>query len=106
MLSFDPGVYRVLFETDFGQASWKFLNSHDSILVLKTATYLKRPALEGLQEQLITEFGEQIRDDQAKRMVGRMTRQIMEHHGYQLQQTGALVRVGDLFTSAAKYKLR
>mgnify|MGYP001576324525 CR=1 FL=1 len=37
-------------------------------------------------------------------MIGRMTRQIMEHHGYALDQGGERTRVKELFTSAARYK--
>lgn len=103
MNTFDAGSFSDLAGTQNGQNLWNFLNSDCPLAILKKTTFLKRPALEGLQPELIAEFGDDIRVDRWKQMTGRMVRQIMEHHGYRLDQTGVRIRVGDLFTSAARY---
>ena len=104
MFDFDAGSFSDLAESSTGKALWKFLNTEESLACLDTTTYLLRPALEGLQPQLLAEFGEDIRPDRWKQMTGRMVRQIMEHRGYHLDQTGVRTRVSELFTSAARYK--
>ncbi len=104
MFEFDAGSFSDLAETSTGKALWKFLNTEEALACLDTTTFLQRPALEGLQPQLLAKFGEEIRLDRWKQMTGRMVRQIMESRGYQLDQTGVRTRVGELFTSAARYK--
>lgn len=71
---------------------------------IETATYLRRPALQGVEPQLLSEFGDEIRGDRWKQLVGRMVRQIMERNGYSLDQSGVRIRNGQLFTSAARYR--
>jgi len=103
MPTFTAGSFSDIADTNLGRGLWDFLNTKESLIRLETSTYSKRPALEGLQVQLIEKFGNAIRGDRWKQLIGRMTRQVMEQHGYILAQTGARIRVGDLFTSAAKY---
>ena len=103
MSKFQPGSFSDISSTEVGLELWKFLNSEDSIIRLETATELRRPALEALQTQLLERFGATIKADRWKQMMGRMVRQIMEHHGYSLDQTGVRIRDGVLFTSAARY---
>ena len=104
MNTFTPGSFSDLAGTPTGQALWRFLNNERSLDCLEITTFLRRPALEGLQPKLLAEFGDEIRADRIKQMIGRMTRQVMESHGYILDQTGVRIRVGDLFTSAARYR--
>lgn len=104
MFEFDAGSFLDIATTPTGMALWKFLNEESTFIRLETSTALKRPALEGVQSQLLDKFGDQIRGDRWKQMIGRMTRQIMEHHGYTLDQTGIRIRGGSLFSSAARYK--
>jgi len=103
MIEFDAGSFADVASTPLGSALWTFLNERDSLIRLETATYLKHPALEAVQPQLLERFGDEIRGDRWKQMMGRMTRQVMEEHGYALDQTGARIRGGELFTSAARY---
>ena len=104
MNAFDAGSFSGLANNKTGQNLWQFLNDENALIRLETTTYLRRPALEGLQPQLIEEFGDEIRTDRYKQMIGRMVRQVMEHHGYTLDQTGVRIRIADLFTSAARYR--
>ncbi len=105
MFEFNAGSFADVSETTTGKDLWAFLNNKDILMRMETATYLQRPALEGVQPQLLEKFGDEIRGDRWKQMMGRMTRQIMESIGYSLDQTGVRIRVGGLFTSAARYKL-
>src|SRR5947207_15734771 len=106
MFEFDAGSFSDVSNTPLGMALWKFLNEENSVAILKKTTYLEHPALEGLQPELLEKFGDEIRADRLKQALGRMTRQIMEHHGYALDQAGARTRIRELFTSAARYKKR
>lgn len=104
MFNFDAGSFSNLADASTGKELWKFLNTEKALIRLDTTTFLKRPALEGIQPQLLIKFGKEIKPDRWKQMIGRMVRQIMEHRGYILEQSGVRTRVGDLFTSAARYR--
>ncbi len=104
MHEFDAGSFSDLAGTPLGKAVWQFLNTEEALACLETTTFLRRPALEGLQPRLVAKFGDEIRADRVKQMTGKMVREIMESRGYQLDQTGVRIRVGDLFTSAARYR--
>jgi len=69
---------------------WKFLNEKESIIRMQTASDLNRPALEGINELLESQFGEYYPRSNSnkgkfvklKQMTGHMIRQIMEHNNY------------------------
>lgn len=105
MVEFEAGSFSDISETPMGRDVWQFLNSEESLVRLETTSYLRRPALEGIQRQLLTKFGDAIREDRWKQMIGRMTRQILEGRGYILDQSGVRTKVKDLFTSASRYRL-
>lgn len=104
MLGFDAGSFSDLAETSTGKRLWKFLNSDETLSRLKMASDLRRPALEGMQYQILEEFGEEVRVDRWKQMIGKMVRQVMEAHGYNLDQAGVRIRESILFTRAARYR--
>ena len=104
MTTFDSGSFSDIAGTPMGRKMWAFLNSDDSRIRLETATYLGRPALEGLQPQLLAAFGEDIRADRWKQAAGRMTRQVMEERGHVFVRSGMKTRVKELFTTAALYE--
>lgn len=103
MFDFDAGMFSQIARTPTGLALWSFLNEKSSLIRFESATDMKRPALEPMQKHLLDKFGDEIRGDRWKQMMGRMTRQIMERHGYSLDQTGVRIHTGELFTSAARY---
>jgi hypothetical protein len=105
MKDFEPGPFSDVSTSPLGIAIWKFLHSDESIACLETTTFLKRPALEGLQPHLQAAFGAAIKTDRIKQMTGRMVRQVMEDLGYNLDQTDVRIRVGDLYKSAARYAM-
>ncbi len=105
MYQFEPGSFSDVANTETARELWHFLNLEESLIRFDTATYLSKPALQALQPELLKEFGDKIRPDRVKQMIGRMVRQIMEHHGYRLDQVGVRIPNGELFTSAARYCL-
>ncbi len=104
MSNFDSGSFSDVANTPMGKKLWNLLNSEDSRIRLETATYLGKPALEGLQRQLLAAFGNEIRLDRWKQVTGRMTKQIMEERGYSFVRSGMKVKVKELFTTAALYR--
>ena len=104
VFQFDPGPFGGLANDALTKELWNFLNERETVIRMETATFLRRPALEAVQPQLIERFGEKIQPDRCKQMIGRMARQVMEHHGYSLDQTSVRIRSNILFSSAARYK--
>ena len=90
--------------TELGKKLWAFLTRENSRLMMKTASKLKRPAVEGVAEELLEEFGDAVRVDRIKQMIGHMVRQILEAEGYQLSASHVSVRIGKLFSKASRYK--
>ena len=86
MSSFDAGTFRELAGSSLGQGLWAFLNEHDNIIRMETATYLERPAVEPLSPSLLQRFGDEVRQDRVKQMIGRMVRQILEVHGFRIDR--------------------
>ena len=106
-MNFDAGSFSDLGGSDLGIRLWRFINEKESVVRMEAATYLSRPALEALQPVLIERFGDEVKNDhndRIKQMLGRMARQVMEHHGYELDQMGVRLRRSELFLSAARYK--
>lgn len=103
MPTYHPETFAGLFNSQLGQDIWKLLIKPDIVARLETASELGKPAVEGIQEQLLEAFGEEILADRVKQMVGHMVRQIMEQHGWALDQ--AEVKVQSVpFIKAARYK--
>lgn len=103
-MTYNADRFRSTFETENGEEIWAFLNKHDNILRMETATYLSRPAIEPLSPVLLKEFGDKITEDRVKQMIGHMTRQIMERQGYRLDQNGVrITREENMFSRASRY---
>lgn len=107
--NYNPGKFSDIANSDFGINLWNFLTSPEIMLRMDTATYLRRPACEAIQNELVKEFKEfEDRDNsnliRCKQMCGHMVRQIMEQRGYVLDAQRVPLRVGDLFATATRYK--
>ena len=107
---YKPNKFSDISDSDFGARLWKFLTSPDILLRMDTATYLRRPACEAIQDELINEFEEFRGGDKSKmirykQMCGHMVRQIMEQRGYILDSQRIPLRVGNLFRTATRYKI-
>ncbi|CAN7652628.1 hypothetical protein LJR129_005094 [Acidovorax sp. LjRoot129] len=106
MLNFKSGSFSDLANTPMGADLWALMTAPESLIRLETATYLGRPAVEGLQPQLLAAFGEVIRQDRWKQVTGAMARQVMEYLGYQFVRSGVKIKVKDLFSTGATYVKR
>lgn len=107
LMDFNAGNFSDLAEGDFGKRLWAFMNERENVIRMEAATYLSRPALEVIQPYLIERFGSEVsneNNDRIKQMIGKMARQVMEHHEYQLDQMGVRLRRNELFLSAARYQ--
>ena len=104
--AYSPGHFEGSAQSPLGQELWPFLNDPKTCIRLQTATDLGRPAVEGIEEQLLEKFGEQVLDDRVKQMIGHMTRQVMERLGYQIDQQDVKVTNGAPFTRATRYVRR
>ena len=59
MLEYDPGNFKSLAQTPLGKKLWPFLNRSDIVTRMDTATDLGNPAVAGIEEALLAEFGEE-----------------------------------------------
>ena len=101
MLNFEASPFADLAETSQGKALWNYLNSEEALACLETTTFLKRPALEGLQPKLLEKFGDSLDEksptgDRWRQMAGKMVRQVMEANNYTLDQTGVGLRAAKI----------
>jgi hypothetical protein len=103
MLTYNPEKFASLYATPVGQRFWAFLIEDATIARLETASELGRPALEGVEEQLLEEFQGEALVDRNKQMIGHMTRQIMEQRGWVLDQSEVKVQSVP-FIKASRYK--
>jgi hypothetical protein len=109
-----PDKFSDIGDSAFGVSLWKFLTSPDILLRMDTATYLRRPACEAIQDELLDKFKEfrpqknntskKPKLMRYKQMCGHMVRQIMEQRGYVLDSQRIPLRVGTLFRTATRYK--
>jgi hypothetical protein len=107
MTAYDPGSFSDLFHTPMGQALWAYLNEHDNLIRMDTATFLGRPAAEPLSPGLIAKFGDQVKQPRIKQFIGHMIRQILERRAYRIDRQNVRIRKIEwqMFTSATRYKL-
>jgi hypothetical protein len=103
MLTYNPETFVNLYASQLGQNIWAFLNRPEILARLETATELGKPAVEGIEEQLLEVFDEDVLADRVKQMIGHMVRQILEHRGWILDQSEVKVQSMP-FIKAARYK--
>lgn len=103
MFTYIPEKFASLFATPLGQRLWTFLTRPDNVARLETASELSKPAVEGIAEQLLAEFREDVLTHRVKQMAGHMVRQILEQRGWVLDQTDVKVRSVP-FIKATRYR--
>jgi hypothetical protein len=102
--SFDAGTFRELANSPIGQGLWAFLNEPDNIIRMETATYLERPAVEPLSPGLLRQFGDEVRGDRVKQMIGRMVRQVLEARGHRIDRQNVRIPApANIFASGTRY---
>jgi hypothetical protein len=103
MFTYSPEKFASLYTSELGQRVWAFLTRPEIVARLETASELGKPAVEGIEEQLLAEFREEILADRVKQMVGHMVRQILEQRDWVLDQTDVKVQSVP-FSKAARYR--
>ena len=103
MLTYIPNSFSDIASTPLGQSIWEFLNEPLNVHSLKLASKLQRPAVEGITDEIFDKFGEVIKEDRTKQMIGHMIRQILENNGFHLQSSNIKVRYGNVFSYGSKY---
>jgi hypothetical protein len=100
-----PGTFAQMFGEPRGQRLWANLNSREYVACLETATALHQPAVKGIEEPLLRDFGVDVMEDRFKQMIGHMVRQVMEYHGYEVDQQK--VKIDSIpFYAGTRYKRR
>ncbi len=103
-MEYIPGRYSSTYANEGGKEIWNYLTMPQNIIRMETATYLSRPAIEPLSPALLKRFGDEVRKDRIKQMMGHMVRQIMENGGYVLQQSNVKIsNAGCIFSRASRY---
>ncbi len=105
MLNYVPETFTSLYNIPLGQDLWIFLNEPETVLRMKTASDLGKPALEGIEETLLERFEQHVEtlsEDRWKQMMGHMTRQVMAAAGYVIGQQNVKVNSA-VFTRATRY---
>lgn len=98
-----PGTFSQLFGEPRGQRLWSKLNTAEYLYCLETATALHQPAVKGIEEPLLRDFGQDVIEERFKQMIGHMVRQVMEHHGYEIDQKK--VKIDSIpFYAGTRYK--
>ena len=103
MIAYKPEKFTSLYETDIGQQLWSFLTLPENVARLETASELTKPAVEGIEEQLLGTFREDVLADRVKQMIGHMVRQILEQRGWVLDQGDVKVQSVP-FMKATRYR--
>ncbi len=103
MFTYTPGKFASLYASELGQRIWAFVTLPENVARLETASELSKPAVEGMEEQLLAEFREDILADRVKQMVGHMVRQILDQRGWILDQADVKVQSVP-FSKAARYR--
>lgn len=120
--------FKAIIATELGQDILNFLKEEKTIVMMETATYLSRPAVEAIVPALYKRFGTQIEAieddskhpnqpqnpnnpeninyDRLKQTIGHMVKVIMTEHGYEIDQNN--VKISEprniLFSRATRYK--
>ena len=103
MFAYNPEKFASLYSSALGQRLWAFLTQPESVARLETASELRKPAVEGIEEQLLEEFGESVLANRVKQMVGHMVRQIMQQRDWVLDQSDVKVQSVP-FSKATRYR--
>ncbi|MCF7859943.1 MAG: hypothetical protein K9N07_11595 [Candidatus Cloacimonetes bacterium] len=108
-MEYDAWKFVQLAESEFGKKLWEFLNERETFIRMETATRLKRPAVEGIAEELKIKFKEEIDSLDSsdylrvKQMIGHMVKQVMATHNYHVFMKNVRVISTDFFSKGTRY---
>lgn len=109
-MSYKPEQFINCYNRHSGKDIWDFLNEPEMITRLKTASDLRKPAVESIEQQFINRFKRKIENighekNRLKQMVGHMIRQVLEPQGYKHEKYSVKVSRSKFFTTGSRYKL-
>lgn len=102
-MEYESRNFKDLYATEIGKRLWIWLQDPQRVFAMEIATKLRRPAVEAIGDELLDEFGEVVRGNRFKQMIGHMVRQIMEFRGFCLDVQRVPVRFCGLFSTASRY---
>ena len=70
MFAYNLEKFASLYAFAFGQRLWAFLTRPENVARLETASELSKPAVEGIEEQFLAEFRDDVLAHRVKQMVG------------------------------------
>lgn len=99
-----PDKFAKTYEHFNGADLWDWLQQDHIILMMETASYLRRPAIEAISPHLKDTFPKVLRSVSLRQMVGHMVRQILEHRGYHLHRANVRIKhANNLFNFGSAY---
>ncbi len=88
-----------------GHQFWTWLHQANILLIMETASYLRRPAIEGISPLLEEAFPNMLHRVKLRQMIGHMVRQILEARGYHLDRANVRIRLsGNVFRYGSAYQ--
>lgn len=102
-IDYEPGNFKSLAETPLGKKLWVFLTRDDIVTRMDTATDLGNPAVAGIEEPLLEEFGDEVLERRVKQMIGHMVRQVMEAENYEIDQQNVTINSA-VFAKGTRYR--
>ena len=103
-MDYSAGKFSDLAQLQLGKDLWDFLNEKENVIRMELATEFGKTAAESVSKPLLERFGDDVKVDRVKQMIGHMIRQIMENRGYEMRTQNVKVDIKRLFTKASKYK--
>jgi exosome complex RNA-binding protein Rrp4 len=112
---FNSKQFPDIYPGDKGLKIWNFLNERDTVVRMQAVSDIGKPALLAIEKNLIFDFGiiekenqkqisseEKSKNDNLKRMIGSMVRQVLEQNGYVWVKSSKVTN-SKLFSTAALY---
>lgn len=99
-----PDKFANTFDHLDGQSLWVWLHQDHIILIMETACFLRRPAIEALSPLLKKQCPKVVKSVKLRQMIGHMVRQILEYRGYHLDRSNVRIKQkGNLFHFGSAY---
>ena len=112
---FNSKQFQDIYPGDKGLKIWDFLNERDTVVRMQAVSDIGKPALLAIEKKLISDFGiiekenqkqisseEKLKNDNLKRMIGSMVKQVLEQNGYVWVKSSKVTN-SKLFSTAALY---
>jgi exosome complex RNA-binding protein Rrp4 len=112
---FNSKQFPDIYPGDKGLTIWNFLNERETVVRMQAVSDIGKPALLAIEKNLIFDFGiiekenqkqisseEKSKNDNLKRMIGSMVRQVLEQNGYVWVKSSKVTN-SKLFSTAALY---